>query len=64
MKRMSRPEKVVEVPSKPTVRVGVPDELKTSPVPDREPHEVEKLLRSKLVFSPRFRFAKREPALV
>ena len=64
MKRIRRPEKVEEVLSKPTDRVGVPEELKISPVPVREPQVVLRPLRSKRVPAPRFRRERREPALV
>ena len=64
LKRMNRPEKVVFALLKPTLRVGVPSALKTSPEPDRPPQVVFRLLRSKRVPAFRTRVERREPAFV
>ena len=63
LKRMKRPVKVVSALLKPTLRVGVPNELKMSPEPVSPPQVVARLLRSRRVPAPRFSVEKREPAL-
>ena len=64
LKRMKRPAKVVLALLKPTLSVGLPSELKTSPEPARPPQVVFRLLRSKRVPAFSTRVERREPALV
>ena len=61
---MKRPAKVVLALLKPTLSVGVPSELKTSPEPARPPHVVPRLLRSKRVPASSTSVDWREPALM
>ena len=64
LKRMKRPAKVVSTLLKPTLSVGLPRALKTSPEPERPPQVVFWLLRSRRVPAFRTRVERREPALV